>query len=507
MTLTDREIFDFANQPRSVRARRIINIPGLSEEILVEPSNPAQLAPARGGPISDSDDFDEDDEDNGSVYEEPSASQDLTLFSRHRAAYQNMTQAMEGEDSVHATIAPPSKPRRGRRPTHLSAASRSARDIARKTNHSRIEKRRREKINDVLDALRGLIPPPSTGVDSREGGDETEAEEDEEDGGPKGRKRKKSNSADSKATKKGGEFKLDVLERTLAFVRHLLSTIESLEAEKREWLKGVSSAPGPISESSIDAPVCTEHGQDSLVTETPRSPQRPEGLPPTSPISSTPQVASKRKRNTSLPDSPAIGSTLPPAETTSRQVSGSRRTSASPRVFASPDACRTKLPSISSLLNSSDETPVFQLPSPPSPYAFEVHSGTPSLRRSRDPVIVRRASAHILPSPDTSQVDPTSPFPFMTLASPSIPFMSQPYSTTSSSSATLPPSHSSQSGTQKPSETRANRPPTHDDETAAIASVLMQFSTRKKSLSTSPTLTPADHSQTHPQTPSSILGL
>lgn len=56
--------------------------------------------------------------------------------------------------SVESTAVGPKK--RGRKP---GAMSRSARETQRKINHSRIEKARRSKINDALDALRVLVPP------------------------------------------------------------------------------------------------------------------------------------------------------------------------------------------------------------------------------------------------------------------------------------------------------------------------------------------------------------
>lgn len=56
--------------------------------------------------------------------------------------------------SVESTAVGPKK--RGRKP---GAMSRSARETQRKINHSRIEKARRSKINDALDALRDLVPP------------------------------------------------------------------------------------------------------------------------------------------------------------------------------------------------------------------------------------------------------------------------------------------------------------------------------------------------------------
>lgn len=63
--------------------------------------------------------------------------------------------------------------KRGRKPG--GALSRSARESQRKINHSRIEKARRSKINDALDALRRLVPSDygkgRGGVDGSANGD------------------------------------------------------------------------------------------------------------------------------------------------------------------------------------------------------------------------------------------------------------------------------------------------------------------------------------------------
>src|SRR5260370_9973859 len=98
MTMTDRDIFDLANQSRSSRTRRADNIPSLNKELLSEPSSPTRVLPTRNGPVSDSDDYDEDDEDSGSVYEEPSALQDPILSPRSMVSSQNGTQTVDAED-------------------------------------------------------------------------------------------------------------------------------------------------------------------------------------------------------------------------------------------------------------------------------------------------------------------------------------------------------------------------------------------------------------------------
>ncbi|KAF8752144.1 reductase [Rhizoctonia solani] len=81
--------------------------------------------------------------------------------------------------------------------------SKSAREALRKESHSRIEKRRREKINETLTALRELIAEGET--NSRQ-----------QHSPPPGPER---------------EFKLELLERTVLFVRGLLDKTRRLEQE------------------------------------------------------------------------------------------------------------------------------------------------------------------------------------------------------------------------------------------------------------------------------------
>ncbi|KAF9489517.1 hypothetical protein BDN71DRAFT_1512040 [Pleurotus eryngii] len=129
------------------------------------------------------------------------------------------------------TSAPPPA-RRGRKPSGLS---RSAREAQRKLNHSIIEKARRTKINDALATLRELIPADY-------GRTHEEDEEDEPDQGKKGGKKEK---------KEEKEFKLEILVRTVSFMKNLLERIRVLEAAQqgaRDVDDDMSSAPVQTSE-------------------------------------------------------------------------------------------------------------------------------------------------------------------------------------------------------------------------------------------------------------------
>ncbi|KAL5478391.1 hypothetical protein ACEPAI_2575 [Sanghuangporus weigelae] len=108
--------------------------------------------------------------------------------------------------------------KRGRKPAS-GGSSRAAREAVRKANHSRIEKARRGKINDALQELKRLIPADFAA--GRENGEEDDDNEDE-DFAPTGSSKKESG-------KKGAserEFKLDILERTVLFVRALLKRVD-----------------------------------------------------------------------------------------------------------------------------------------------------------------------------------------------------------------------------------------------------------------------------------------
>jgi len=114
----------------------------------------------------------------------------------------------DNDSDYHEAVAPSTAQTKGR-PRKSGKISRSARDSLRRQNHSRIEKARRTKINEALDTLRILVPPSI-----REDGNE----EDEE--GPEGKKRGQQK-----------EFKLEILVRTVAYMKQLISQVEELESK------------------------------------------------------------------------------------------------------------------------------------------------------------------------------------------------------------------------------------------------------------------------------------
>lgn len=118
---------------------------------------------------------------------------------------------LEGDhdsDYREATVLPFTPQAKGR-PRKSGKISRSARDSLRRQNHSRIEKARRTKINEALDTLRSLVPPSLR-----------EEANDEDEEGPEGKKR---------AQQK--EFKLEILIRTVIYMKQLISRVEDLEAQ------------------------------------------------------------------------------------------------------------------------------------------------------------------------------------------------------------------------------------------------------------------------------------
>ena len=115
----------------------------------------------------------------------------------------------DNDSDYHEAAIPPSFIQTKGRPRKSGKISRSARDSLRKQNHSRIEKARRTKINEALDTLRTLVPP-NLGED---GNDE------EEDGG-EGKKRNQQK-----------EFKLEILVRTVTYMKQLISRVDELESK------------------------------------------------------------------------------------------------------------------------------------------------------------------------------------------------------------------------------------------------------------------------------------
>lgn len=128
----------------------------------------------------------------------------------------------DNDSDYHEAVAPPSPIQTKGRPRKSGKISRSARDSLRRQNHSRIEKARRTKINEALDTLRVLVPPSV-----REDGN------DEEEEGAEGTKRGQQK-----------EFKLEILVRTVAYMKQLISRVEELESKYSQSQPEVSQPRG-----------------------------------------------------------------------------------------------------------------------------------------------------------------------------------------------------------------------------------------------------------------------
>lgn len=145
---------------------------------------------------------------------------------KKRSAYEenvpSESDELEGDNDsdYHEATVPPSTAQTKGRPKKSGKISRSARDSLRRQNHSRIEKARRTKINEALDTLRTLVPPTV-----REDGDDDEEE-----------------SAEGKKRGQQKEFKLEILVRTVTYMKQLISRVEELEGKR---CQSRSSGPQP----------------------------------------------------------------------------------------------------------------------------------------------------------------------------------------------------------------------------------------------------------------------
>jgi len=149
------------------------------------------------------------------------------------------------------------------RPRKSGKISRSVRDSLRKQNHSRIEKARRTKINEALDTLRTLVPQNL---------DEGWEDEDEEGGEGKKRGQQK-------------EFKLEILVRTVTYMKQLVSRVEELEAKYCQSPSRVTQSRGVkrkrddifqqlLDEESVPVPTSKANGESASrgTTTSPRLP-------------------------------------------------------------------------------------------------------------------------------------------------------------------------------------------------------------------------------------------
>lgn len=232
----------------------------------------------------------------------------------------------DNDSDYHVAAASPSFVSTKGRPRKSSKISKSTRDSLRRQNHSRIEKARRTKINEALDTLRTLVPPSI-------GEDKNEEEEDSGEGKKRGQQK---------------EFKLEILVRTVTYVKQLISRVEELES---------------------------------------KDPQSPPGV--------THSLGAKRKRDEIFQQLLDEGPT-PVLTSKANDESTSRASTTSPR-----------LPPISTLLQQQDSTSLASLPSPnqlPSPpFTTEFRPRSDSLEQS----YFTRLPSLTLPSPRSDRSQPS----------------------------------------------------------------------------------------------------
>ncbi|KAF8628510.1 hypothetical protein AX15_003856 [Amanita polypyramis BW_CC] len=225
--------------------------------------------------------------------------------------------------AVETTEDVPPPRRRGRKPGLLS---RSAREAQRKLNHSIIEKARRTKINEALAALRQLVPADYTkkkdkdikqsGVANSDAENEEDDEDEDGDGeyGAPWRNAVTGNKKNSGGKNSGGEFKLEVLERTVTYLQDLTKQRDDLQ----EQLQGMRQCR------------CREY-EETIVSQ-PTNRKRSRSTPENSASDTTSETSTNErpaKRHSPLPP---ISSWLPlsPDSSADALPHGSKRMSMTP---------------------------------------------------------------------------------------------------------------------------------------------------------------------------------
>jgi hypothetical protein len=226
----------------------------------------------------------------------------------------------------------PSRAHGGRRKS--GTTTRNARDMLRKSNHSRIEKRRREKINEALASLRDLVPHS--------------AEEEE------GSKTKEGSVGRKKEDK---EFKLEVLERTVIYVRKLKDMVRQLEES--------------LTPERLECGTCGERKRRKLVIKIEED-EEMENASATLPTPSSEMMSGIR----SAFSGPDFASRLPPISSLISCVDTQSQS-------------QSQLPSPPSSVHSTNSTPFPLLPPP----ALSLPSPHPHLT-SPQPSLPRPSSTH-----------------------------------------------------------------------------------------------------------------
>ncbi|KIJ37026.1 hypothetical protein M422DRAFT_33909 [Sphaerobolus stellatus SS14] len=214
---------------------------------------------------------------------------------------------MPGPSQPSSSAAVPAAPRRrGRKPA--GSLSKSAREQLRKTNHSVIEKRRREKINEALAALRQLVPNDKPTGESKE-----------------------------KKDKEEREFKLEILERTVDYLQKVVARVRTLE----QGLCGNCS-------STLQSDACPIPAQ--IEDSRPAKRRRKE-------YDEDNQADGDSDDDEDMDEEPTYSRSLSPVPVTMPQQ-------------AIDTSSKPNLPSISSWISGAPTSPVFQLPSPPQSVPF-----------------------------------------------------------------------------------------------------------------------------------------
>lgn len=262
--MDDKTLLDLASQPwtpRTTRQRSANPSAHGSTKLgaLATTDDIAEMRLDGGETFGDDEDEEEEDEeeDSASVYQDsasvspqpsrPSASHANISSSNLARTTASSKASARGYPSSHLEATPSSVSlakssdasstlttttnKRGRKPA--PAASRGAREQARKTNHSKIEKRRREKINEALSTLREMVPVGIAGILEQHDLASPGASPALSAVGAATVVGVGSPIIPGGGKKKGGEkeFKLEVLERTVIFVKYLLDRVNELEAQ------------------------------------------------------------------------------------------------------------------------------------------------------------------------------------------------------------------------------------------------------------------------------------
>ena len=299
------------------------------------------------------------------------------------------------DDDFNTAADVPQPKRRGRKPSSLS---RTSRESKRRQNHSRIEKARRTKINEALSMLRDLVPT-DTGRKPSAADEVRTDDEDEDDEFGSGSGKKPPASGGKQRQEK--EFKLEILEKTLAYVQELQEKVRILEVRGCVRCSSMDMVPNHHPKRKRNEVSSVHYPRSSVDIPEERPNKRfitTQTVPlPVLPRSNTrlPSISSWLPKSVSvLPESHT--SPTNPTQLPTPPASAVIGPTASPQV---PPAVRLELP-IASLTTQKISTPTKSVPSSPSwtPEDESVASLLLRIKSSSSPKLVDRSATCSLPS-------------------------------------------------------------------------------------------------------------